>query len=59
MACSTVLAAGNPGNPMVLISKVKGLLPADGDHTNGELAGSGYVGVVGRFEKRSGGGPPP
>jgi hypothetical protein len=30
MACSTVLAAGNPGNPMVLISKVKGLLPADG-----------------------------
>ena len=30
MACSTVLAAGNPGNPIVLISKVKGLLPADG-----------------------------
>ena len=30
MACSTVLAAGNPGNPMVLISYVKGLLPADG-----------------------------
>jgi hypothetical protein len=30
MACSTVLAAGNPGNAMVLISKVKELLPVDG-----------------------------